>query len=137
MGVNLNPYLHFDGQAAEALAFYAEALGGKPSIMTFGDMGMEGPDAVKVMHGQLETDQGITLMCSDMEPGRTGLERGNAMTVALSGDDAATLRGYWNRLSESGAVETPLEKQMWGDEFGACVDRYGVSWLVNIAGSAS
>jgi PhnB protein len=29
----------------------------------------------------------------------------------------------------------PLEKQMWGDEFGTCVDRFGISWMVNIAGS--
>jgi PhnB protein len=26
----------------------------------------------------------------------------------------------------------PLEKQMWGDEFGQCVDRFGISWMVNI-----
>jgi PhnB protein len=26
----------------------------------------------------------------------------------------------------------PLEKQMWGDEFGMCTDAYGVDWLVNI-----
>jgi PhnB protein len=27
----------------------------------------------------------------------------------------------------------PLEKQMWGDEYGACVDRFGVPWMVNIS----
>ena len=30
----------------------------------------------------------------------------------------------------------PLEKQMWGDEFGMCTDRFGVQWMVNIAGNA-
>lgn len=138
MGVTLNPYLHFDGQAAEALAFYADVLGGKASSMTFGEMGMEGPIADKIMHGQLETDRGITLMCSDTPPGSEPIDRSRAgITVSLSGDDAATLRGYWEKLSDGGQVETPLEKQMWGDEFGACVDRFGISWLVNIAGSAT
>jgi PhnB protein len=136
MGVNLNPYLHFDGQAAEAIAFYADVLGGKATTMTFGDMGMEGPDAVKIMHGQLETDSGLVLMLSDMPHGMN-VERGTGMTVSLSGDDAATLRRYWEGLSASGRIETPLEKQMWGDEFGQCTDRFGVGWLVNIAGSAT
>ena len=26
----------------------------------------------------------------------------------------------------------PLEKQMWGDEFGMLTDRFGIPWLVNI-----
>jgi PhnB protein len=134
VGVNLNPYLHFDGQAAEAVAFYADVLGGTTSVMTFGSMGMEGPDADKIMHGQIETDHGITLMVSDFPPGVTR-ETGNDVTISLSGDDEPTLRGFWEKLSAGGEVETPLEKQMWGDTFGACKDRYGVSWLVNIAGS--
>ena len=29
----------------------------------------------------------------------------------------------------------PLEKAPWGDEFGQVKDRFGVNWLVNIAGS--
>lgn len=134
MGVTLNPYLHFDGEAADAIAFYADVLGGTTSVMTFGQMGMEGPDANKVMHGQLETDRGITLMVSDMPPG-SSRQHGNDVTISLSGDDEPTLRGYWEKLSTGGEVETPLEKQMWGDTFGACTDRYGVHWLVNIAGS--
>lgn len=134
MGVRLNPYLHFEGNAAEAIAFYTDVLGGTSSIMTFGSMGMEGPDADKVMHGQIETEHGITLMVSDFPPG-SSRETGNDVTLSLSGDDEATLRGFWERLSADGKIETPFEKQMWGDTFGACVDRYGVSWLVDVAAS--
>jgi PhnB protein len=54
--------------------------------------------------------------------------------VSLSGDDAA-LRGYWERLSDGGVVAVPLERQMWGDEFGMCVDRFGITWMVNISES--
>ncbi|MEJ2886783.1 VOC family protein [Actinomycetospora aeridis] len=135
MGVTLNPYLHFDGEASDAIAFYADVLGGTTQVMTFAQMGMEGPDANKVMHGQLETDHGITLMVSDMPPGESR-RRGNDVTISLSGDDDPTLRAYWDKLSADGTVETPLEKQMWGDVFGACTDRYGVHWLVNITPSA-
>jgi PhnB protein len=52
----------------------------------------------------------------------------------MSGDDADELRGYWEKLSSSGDVTMPLEKQVWGDEFGMCRDQFGVSWMVNIAG---
>lgn len=42
------------------------------------------------------------------------------------------LRGYWGQLSAQDAVEVPFEKQMWGDEFGACTDRFGVPWMVDV-----
>ena len=60
---------------------------------------------------------------------------GTNITVSLSGDDADELRGYWDKLSSGGSVTMPLEKQMWGDEFGMFVDKFGVAWMVNIVGS--
>jgi PhnB protein len=44
------------------------------------------------------------------------------------------LRSNWKQLSEGGTVMVQLEKQMWGDEFGMCADKFGVTWMVNIAG---
>ncbi len=58
-------------------------------------------------------------------------------SVSLSGDDDATLRSYWEQLAEGGRVVEPLETAPWGDSFGMLVDRFGVSWLVNIAGEGS
>jgi PhnB protein len=58
---------------------------------------------------------------------------GARIAVSLSGDDADALRGYWEKLSEGGTVGVVMEKQPWGDEFGQCVDKFGVSWLVNIS----
>ena len=132
MPTRLNPYLNFGDNARQAMEFYREVFGGALSLSTFGEYGMEGEGADKVMHAMLETDSGYTLMASDRPPGME-LTPGNDMSISLSGDDADVLRGYWDRLSERGRVEMPLEKQMWGDEFGACTDQFGVSWLVNIA----
>ena len=47
--------------------------------------------------------------------------------------DGDTLRGYWEKLSGGGTTTMPLQKQAWGDEFGMCVDKFGVPWMVNIA----
>ena len=136
MAVRLNPYLHFDGEAADAIAHYADVFGGTTHVMTFAEMGMEGPDAQKVMHGQLETEQGMTLMVADMPPGTTH-ERGNDVTISLSGDDEPTLRGWYEQLSAGGTVGTPLEKQMWGDVYGLGVDKFGILWHCGIAGDAA
>ena len=84
------------------------------------------------MHGNLENDRGFTLMGADNAPG-TKMNPGDNMAVSLSGDDGDDLRGYWNKLSDGGTVTMPLEKQMWGDEFGMCTDRFGIRWMVNIS----
>ena len=62
---------------------------------------------------------------------------GNNITVSLSGDDGESLRRRFAGLAEGGTIETPLEKQVWGDEFGSLVDRFGVVWLVNIGAPQS
>jgi PhnB protein len=129
----LNPYISFPDTARQALEFYRGVFGGELSISTYGQAGApDGADADKVMHGQLETPAGYTLMASDTP---AGMERsaGSNISVSLSGDDAAELRGYFEKLSKGGAVTMPLEKQMWGDEFGMCVDPFGVAWMVNIS----
>ena len=84
------------------------------------------------MHAQLETPAGFTLMASDTAPGMGEVTTGSNFAVSLSGDDEA-LRGYWDGLADGGSVQMPLEKQMWGDEFGMLTDRFGIDWMVNIA----
>ncbi len=133
MASRLNPYVTFPGNARKAMEFYEGVFGGKLDVSTFGEYGAEGtPDADKVMHSQLEADNGMVLMGADPAPG-TEYSPGGNMAISLSGDDGDELRGYWEKLSDGGTVTVPLEVQMWGDEFGMCVDRFGVAWLVNIA----
>jgi PhnB protein len=137
MSSRLNPYLSLPGTAREALAFYERVFGGESSLMTFGEAGAaDAPHADQVMHAQLETPSGYTLMLADVPPGEDH-RPGNDVAISLSGDDADELRRYWDQLSEQGAVHVPLEPQMWGDVFGMCTDRFGVSWMVNIAGDAA
>ena len=132
MPSRLNPYINFSGDARAALEFYADVFGGALTLNTFGEFGSpESPEADKIMHGMVETSSGFTLMGADTPPGME-LHPGDNVAVSLSGDDVDELRGYWEKLSDGGTVTVPLEKQMWGDEFGMCVDRFGVHWMVNI-----
>ena len=133
MASRLNPYLNLNGTARQALEFYQGVFGGELNIMTFGDMGAaDASDAGKVMHGQLETSAGYTIMASDA-PSHMEVEAPAGFSVSLSGDDSDALRGYFEQLSAGGTVTMPLQKQVWGDEFGMCVDQFGISWLANIS----
>jgi PhnB protein len=136
MASKLNPYLNFDGSCREAMEFYQSVLGGELNVNTFGEYGDEGPSKDGVMHAQLETPNGFTLMASDTPPGMT-VDKGAAVSISLSGDDSDELRRFWEGLSEGAEVTMPLEKQMWGDEFGMLTDRFGMQWMVNIAGAAA
>ncbi len=138
MAVRLNPYIAFtDGNAREAMEFYKSVFGGTLAMNTFGEFGAPEPAiADKIMHAMLETDNGLALMASDPPP-NMDVTSGSSISISLSGDDADALRGWWAQLADGGTVSTPLEKQMWGDEFGTCTDRFGIEWMVNIAGSQS
>ncbi len=132
MGSRLNPYITFNGNARQALEFYQQALGGDLTMNTYGEYGdSSAPEANNIMHGQLETPAGFTLMGADNPPG-TPYNPGKGFAVSLSGEDSGELQDYWKKLSEGATIDVPLEKQMWGDEFGQLTDRFGISWMVNI-----
>ncbi len=133
MASRLNPYLNFNGTARQALEFYNGVFGGELTLSTFADLGAaDGPDADKIMHGQLETGAGYTIMAADV-PSHMEYQAPAGFAVSLSGDDGDALRGYFEQLAAGGVTAMPLQKQVWGDEFGMCDDKFGISWLVNIS----
>ena len=135
MTVRLNPYLNFRDNARQAMEFYQSVFGGQLTVSTFAEFhASEDPsEQNKVMHSMLETDNGLVLMGADT-PNAMEYTPAAGMSISLSGDDEATLRGYWNKLSNGGTVAVPLEKAPWGDTFGMCTDKFGIAWLVNVAG---
>ena len=137
MTTKLNPYLGFRDTAKAAMEFYHSVFGGELTLSTFGEyQASEDPaEQGKIMHGMLVTDSGLTLMGADT-PNSMGYTPGDNYSVSLSGEDEAELRGYWDGLSADGTVVMPLDRAPWGDFFGMCADKFGVSWLVNIAATA-
>ena len=134
MASKLNPYLNFDGNAREAMEFYQSVLGGELLVHTFGESMPDAGDlADQVMHASLITEAGYTIFASDPPPGMP-VTSGTNITVSISGDDTEQLRSYWAGLTAGAEITMPLEMQMWGDEYGAFTDRYGIPWMVNISG---
>src|SRR5215831_10819568 len=108
MSSRLNPYISFAGNARQAMEFYQSVFGGELRVSTFGDYGQsDQPYADKVMHAQLDTDHGMTIMASDTPPGMKDVTVGNNIVVSLSGDDEF-LRDYWDKLASAGTVSMPL-----------------------------
>jgi PhnB protein len=135
MTATLNPYLGFRDNAREAMEFYRSVFGGELVIHTFAEFhaSEEVDEQDLVMHGQLETPSGFTLMASDT-PKSMGYAPGSTITISLSGkpEDDAELRGYWERLSEGATITMPLDKAPWGDVFGMLTDRFGTAWMMSI-----
>lgn len=140
MSTQLDPYLSFRDNAREAMEFYQSVFGGKLITSTFAEFHASDDPAEqdKIMHSMLTTDDGLVLMASDT-PNRMGYTPGGNFSISLSGEqaDEGELRGYWDKLSAAGIVTMPLGPAPWGDTFGMCTDKFGVSWLVSIAAAAT
>jgi PhnB protein len=133
MASTLNPYLSFKDSARSAMEFYQSVFGGELSIDTFAsyEMGQDPSENDLVMHAQLETPDGFTLMASDT-PSSMPYTPAAGFSVSLSGDDEAALEGYWTALTEGGTITMPLATPPWGGRFGMLTDRFGIDWMVAI-----
>lgn len=132
--MTLYPYLFFSGTARAALTRYQEVLGGELEIMAASeipegeDPGMEmAPDAV--MHGALIFADGSMIMGSDDPTGDGAGVKGIALHLSYA--DLDQVRRVFDELADGGEVQMPLEPVFWSPLFGACVDRFGVSWMLS------
>jgi PhnB protein len=131
---NLNPYLNFDGNGAQAVKLYESALGAKvETISRFGDV----PDVPaapehkdRVMHAVLRLGAQGVIMLSDTMPGMPFVKGTNAY-VALHFDDVADMEQKFQALAQGGQVGMPLNDTFWGARFGMLTDAFGVNWMFN------
>jgi len=135
MQSKLNPYLNFNGNCQDAMEFYKSVFGGKLEMTNYLDGGMSqsADDEKLIMHAMLEAENGITFMASDGK-GDAGSNTEASIQMSLSGDNTDELSDYFNKLSEGGTINEPLVQAPWGDTFGMLTDRFGINWMVNIAG---
>jgi PhnB protein len=130
----MEAYLQFNGNAAEALAFYAKCLGGKIAFsMTFGDspMGKETPEShkQKIMHATLEA-RGHSLMASDLPPGYP-FHGYKGFSLSVQAKDVKEGETLFKALSDGGKATMPYAPTFWSQGFGMLEDKFGVPWMVN------
>ncbi len=126
-----HPYLHFDGTCAEALAVYAEVLGGTDlQLMRYRDV-PDIPEAMRsdrVIHGQMTIGTG-TLMASDAPEGQGGAPQAS-VSVMQSAPDLATAERWFDALAAGGAVIAPFGPAFFASGFGMLKDRFGTHWMI-------
>lgn len=129
----INAYLTFDGNCAEAMNFYKDCLGGELVLTKVGDSPLAeqcGSDMEnKIMHAHL-SHGAIVLMASDkIMPG--DFIRGNSCSLALQCSSEEEINTFFNQLSTGAVIIEPLKQQFWGAIFGMFNDKFGVTWMLN------
>lgn len=127
----LNPYIHFNGEADAAIRFYEQVLGAKvEGLMRYGETPMPMPEEhkQKIIHAQLRFGNAV-LMLSDGPPGFTATQ-GNAFFVTIEVEDDAELAKAFDALLPGGEVLMGLETMFWGGRLGMLKDRFGVRWML-------
>jgi PhnB protein len=128
----ITPYLNFNGNAAEALAFYSKALDGKIlHQQTFGESPMPSTEAMKdkIMHAAFQADK-LMLMVSDCPP-EMSVTSGTNISLSLNFTDVASIDKTFAALSQGGKVTMELQDTFWGARFGMLADRFGINWMFN------
>ncbi|MDH3264630.1 MAG: VOC family protein [Paracoccaceae bacterium] len=126
------PYLHFQGDCARAMQFYAEVFGATDlRMMRYAEAPQAMPewkDSDRVMHGQMTLGDGV-LMASDFPPGQGDPQQ--AVSVMFTAADAATARRVHDRLAEGGAEIMPFGPTFFSPGFGMVKDRFGTHWMIS------
>ena len=149
MSITTTTHLNLRGDARAALEFYRSVFGGQITIATYGDFGMpkEAPGADNVVFGQVEGDNGFRVMAYDIPgaaggsaaaAGSTSRENGVTVTdqpffVSVRGETLDEVQGYWAALSAGASVVEPLAASAWSPGFGMLTDRFGVTWILDVA----
>ena len=130
--MTLIPYVHFEGQAEEALNFYKNILDGEILMVSrYGDapMPIDEDWKNKLMHARLKFGDSI-LYVSDGPKNYTSSKDGN-IQLSIDVPDENKIEEVFKKMAEGGTVTMPLANQFWGAKFGMLKDKYGVGWMFN------
>jgi PhnB protein len=130
--MTLIPYVHFEGNAEEALNFYKEILNGEVLMVSrYGDAPMPVDDdwKNKLMHARLKFGNSV-LYVSD-GPKNYTVTRNQDIQLSVDVPAENKIEEIFNKMAEGGKVTMPLANQFWGAKFGMLHDKFGVGWMFN------
>ncbi|MFC9996546.1 VOC family protein [Nocardia sp. NPDC127526] len=135
MSINTVTHLNFRGEARAALTFYQSVFGGETIVVTYRDAGnVRTPsDADHVMWGQVTAADGFRVMAYDV-PAAMPWEPGtNSFFVSVRGDKTEEITACWEKLADGAAIVQPLGAAPWAPLYGMLRDRFGVTWVLDVA----
>jgi PhnB protein len=134
--MQVQPYLMFDGRCEEAIEFYQHALGAEVTMLVrfknAPDQSMIPPGSEdKVMHANLRIGDTALLASDGHCQGRPAFQ---GFSLSLTVSDEAEAEQRFRALADGGQVTMPLAKTFFSPSFGMLTDRFGVQWMVYVAG---
>ena len=118
--MKISPYLQFNGNCAEAIAFYENAFGVKAEVCK--------KDDDFVTHAEFNFADGY-IGLSDTPPDEEKSTFGNGgISISVSLADADEVNAVFEKLSAGGKVFENLNKTEWCECFGMLEDKFGVNW---------
>lgn len=136
--MSFDPYLHFQGNCAEAMTTYAQIFGATDlTLMRYRDMPDAPPEHAasdRVLHASLSVG-GRVLMGSDYPEGSEGDPQA-AFSISHTVPDVATGQALYHRLLQHGAAVMPYGPTFWAAGFGMVKDRFGTHWMITTPGPA-
>lgn len=147
MTLTTTTHLNLRGDARAALDLYASVVGGRAAVTTYAEVGMptDAPGAGSVVFGLVEADNGFRVMAYDVpeapgqtQAGATRRENGLTLTdqpffVSVRGETLDEVRAVWDGLADGATVVEPLAASAWSPGFGMLTDRFGVTWVLDVA----
>ena len=131
------PYISFNGNCAEAVAFYERVFGVKAEIMRYKDAppenGYNPPEGTGdlVMHAQFSLEDSVTIMLCDYPPNET-VKIGENICIMAEFDSVTVARTVFDALKEGGEVGMELQETFWSKCFGSLTDKFGIGWNISI-----
>lgn len=135
MSITTTTHLNFRAQAREALEFYRSVFGGDVMVLTHSQIYPSYPpeEADLVAFGRVDSAQGFHIMAFDVPAARAFDPGVTPLFVSIHGDDADEITRYWEALSAGGQVVQPLRPSGWAPLYGMLTDRFGVTWVLDVA----
>jgi PhnB protein len=130
------PYIHFPGNAREALTFYGQVFGCDIQLHTFEEFNRTDGPSDAIAHGYL-LGGSVSLFGADVAGDEAPLHCEGLMLSLLGASAAENLRRWFSQLSEGGEVVDDLQTRPWGGSDGQVIDRYGLHWLIGFEGQAT
>jgi PhnB protein len=133
--IKTTTHVNFRGQARDALSFYQSVFGGELMLATHAQAypSFAPEEAEHIAFGQLESAAGFCIMAFDVPMSRTYSPGESAFFVSIRGTDADELTAYWTKLAEGATTLQPLAPSGWSPLYGMLKDRFGVTWVLDVA----
>jgi len=134
--MKISPYVAFNGNCADAVAFYEKAFNVKAEIMRYKDApaenGYEASEGTEnlIMHAQMDFD-GVSIMFCDVSP-EYPVNIGNNITIMLELNSMVVIKTVFDALKDSGEVSMELQETFWSKYFGSLTDKFGINWNISV-----